>query len=215
MSFFPPVLCASPTLPMSPSLPSRTGTSHVRRADNSTLTHSQFFCWPVPAPLLRPMVVPSTRPVQPAHQPCLFGRHGDRRCRVASSIKRICGLLGASSFTPDPLSPAHIDRCDPPKPPDGHKRRPGSHAARAPHIGVLFPPGMEFVSPTQRPTLPCAPHCICPLCQCWWPPCSCQGVVACLVSKVEVDGGRVVTSACEPQRSGWLRGLDASVCGTV
>ena len=50
---------------------------------------------------------------------CLFDRCRDRRGRAAGGIKLVYVLLGASSFTHDPLSPAHtltlprVDRRDP------------------------------------------------------------------------------------------------------
>ncbi len=69
----------------------------------------------------------------------------------------------ASSFTPDPfrlLTSPRIDRRrDPSELADGHKRRPGAHASRAPHIGVLYLRIMEFIaSPSRRPTLLRALH---------------------------------------------------------
>ena len=48
-----------------------TGTSHVRLADNSTLTHLHLFLRPAPSPLLCPMVVPPIRPIQQHTSPPL------------------------------------------------------------------------------------------------------------------------------------------------
>jgi len=112
------------------------------------LTHSHFFFAGQP-PLLHP--------IQPAHWPLPLPptwRPPLSSCQLHQAhIWATWCTVGVPSFTL-PLSLAHIDRRDPPKPPDGHKRQPGSHAARAPHIGVLFPPRMEFV---VSPTFP-TPH---------------------------------------------------------
>jgi len=48
-----------------------TGTSHVRLADNSALTHLHLFLRPAPSPLLRPAVVPPIRPIQQHTSPPL------------------------------------------------------------------------------------------------------------------------------------------------
>ena len=45
--------------------------SHVRLADNSTLTHLHLFLRPAPSPLLRPMVVPPIRPIRQHTSPPL------------------------------------------------------------------------------------------------------------------------------------------------
>jgi hypothetical protein len=74
-----------------------TGTSHVHLAENSTLTHLHFVL------LARFSQHTGLRFFDQCHDP----RH-----RAAAGIKLIYVLLGASSFIPDPLLPAHVPRID-------------------------------------------------------------------------------------------------------